>query len=195
MKLPEIIGVAGGNGSGKDTLADLRTKLESAQKIGLSDLLRVEAVRLGLDPKDREVLSAISSQWADFYNDPGFLSIKAVETYRGMDVEQQNGLSIVSIRRLAEAAIIQQNDGPMIWIEASIEKRFENALRRARPGDDMTFEKFKADNDREMYGDPNNPLAPKMIEVKESADIEIVNEFDSLEEFEAFLKHEYDLSA
>lgn len=193
MKLPEIIGIAGGNGSGKDTLADVRAEVNDAQKIGLSDLLRAEAINRGLDPKDRLVLSTISTEWAALYNDPGFLSIKAIETYRDMQPEQQNGLSVVSIRRLGEAAIIQQHNSPMIWIEADIQLRYENTQRRARPGDRKPFDVFKAEDDREMYGDPNDPLKPRMIEVKEAADIHVENNFDSKKAFEAFLKQHFEL--
>jgi dephospho-CoA kinase len=59
--LPEIIGIAGTNGSGKDTLADLRTQRTGARKVSLSNILRVEADKRGLS-HERANLSMISSE-------------------------------------------------------------------------------------------------------------------------------------
>ena len=46
MKLPKIVGVAGTNGSGKDTLGRLLHELLDYKNISLSDILRAELDRL-----------------------------------------------------------------------------------------------------------------------------------------------------
>lgn len=194
MKLPEIIGVAGGNGSGKDTLADLRVDLQRAVKIGVSDILRDEAEARGFEREDRNELSKISAEWTRTYGNLGFLADIAIQRYYELKEEDRNGLSVVSIRRLAEAEVIQQNGGKMIWIEADIEKRYDNAIKRKR-GKFISFEEFKANDDLEMYGNPDDPNRPRMIDVKENADILIENDFDSKEDFEEYLKQAYELSA
>lgn len=59
--LPEIIGLAGTNGAGKDTLGDLRLSRHNARKVSLSDILRAEADKRGL-PHERIHLSRISTE-------------------------------------------------------------------------------------------------------------------------------------
>ena len=48
MKLPEIVGVAGTNAAGKDTLGELREQLQHAKFVSLSDILRRELDKRGL---------------------------------------------------------------------------------------------------------------------------------------------------
>ncbi len=61
-KLPEIIGLAGTNGAGKDTLGDLRFSRQGARKVSLSDILRAEADKRNLS-HERKNLGAISTEW------------------------------------------------------------------------------------------------------------------------------------
>lgn len=64
VKLPEIIGISGTNGAGKDTLAALRHEREGAEHVSLSDILRRELTMLGV-PLERENLMNLSRQWRD----------------------------------------------------------------------------------------------------------------------------------
>lgn len=59
MRLPEIIGISGTNGAGKDTLAALRHEKEGAEHVSLSDILRRELIARGITP-ERENLMNLS---------------------------------------------------------------------------------------------------------------------------------------
>lgn len=51
MRLPEIIGISGTNGAGKDTLAALRHEKEGAEHVSLSDILRRKLITRGITPE------------------------------------------------------------------------------------------------------------------------------------------------
>lgn len=49
--MPEIIGISGTNGAGKDTLAALSHEKEGAEHVSLSDILRRELIACGITPE------------------------------------------------------------------------------------------------------------------------------------------------
>ncbi len=61
MKLPEIVGVAGTNGSGKDTFAEQRAIKAACKYVTVSDILR-EHLRAEGVPLERKNLSDLSRQ-------------------------------------------------------------------------------------------------------------------------------------
>lgn len=192
-KLPEIIGLAGTNGAGKDTLGDLRQKREGARKVSLSDILRTEADARGLS-HERENLGAISTEWGAKLG-AGALSAMTISHFRETRTETENGLSIVSIRRPEEARTIQREGGLMLWIDAAREIRYQRILdaNRNRVTDEKTYEEFCAEEDREMYPASDDPFVLNMSGVRDIADIHLVNEFGSPEEFESDLIERFSL--
>lgn len=187
IKLPEIIGVAGTNGAGKDTLADLRFARQNARRISLSDFLRKEADKRGLS-HDRKNLSTISLEWrTKFGNDA--LAIIAIDEFRKTRRIEESGLSIVSIRHPGVAKVIQNEGGLIIWIDADREVRYRRVLdaNRGRIDDQVSFEEFCIQEDREMNPEPGNNMALDMAGVQEIADVHITNDFSSKEEFEEYL--------
>lgn len=191
--LPEIIGIAGTNGAGKDTLGDLRFEREGAKKVTLSDILRVEATKRGLS-HERHNLSAISTEWGQKFG-AGALSTMTLQEFYETRTETESGISIVSVRRPAEAQIIQRAGGTLFWVDAAREIRYERIFNanRGRPEDVKTFEKFCAEEDREMYPDSDDPSALNMAGVRDMSDMEIVNEFDSEAAYEAYLIERFKL--
>jgi len=186
-KLPEIIGLAGTNGAGKDTLGDLRFTLEAARKVSLSDILRTEADRRGLS-HERENLGAIGTEWGSKMG-AGALSTMTIRDFNETRAEHETGLSIVSVRRPEEARAIQREGGLMLWIDAARSIRYQRILEanRGRVTDIKTFEEFCAEEDREMYPTSDDPFVLNMGGVREISDVHLLNEFESREEFEAYL--------
>ena len=58
----QIIGIAGTNGAGKDTVGELLAEHYGYLFVSVTELLRAEARRRGL-PVEREVLRSISAEW------------------------------------------------------------------------------------------------------------------------------------
>jgi len=183
-KLPEIIGLAGTNGAGKDTLGDLRLKLHNARKVSLSDILRDEADKRGL-PHERIHLGAISTELSTQLG-AGALSLATIKNFQETRTYGETGLSIVSIRRPDEGRAIQDVGGKLIWIDADRHIRYQRILdaNRGRVTDVKTFEEFCAEEDREMYPESPDPFTLNMSAVRDIADIHVVNEFDSKTKFE-----------
>lgn len=192
-KLPEIIGLAGTNGAGKDTLGDLRLELHNARKVSLSDILRAEADKRGL-PHERIHLGAISTELSTNLG-AGALSIATIQNFLETRTSSESGLSIVSIRRPDEGRAIQDAGGTLIWIDADRELRYRRILEanRGRVTDIKTFEEFCAEEDREMYSASGDPFALNMSGVREISDIHLINEFGSKEKFKAHLIDRFSL--
>lgn len=192
-RLPEIIGLAGTNGAGKDTLADLRKLRENARKVSLSDILRTEADKRGLSHA-RENLRAISTEMGAKLG-AGALSTMTIQNFIETRSTTESGLSIVSIRRPDEGRAIQDAGGSLIWIDADRELRYQRILEanRGRIDDMVSFEVFCEQEDREMYPPADDPLALNMAGVRDIADIHLLNEFPEKEYFEADLTERFSL--
>ena len=195
MKLPEIVGVAGTNASGKDTLGTLRAIIQNAQFVSLSDILRHELDLRGL-PHERENLRTLGNEWRSEFG-PGVLAEKTIERYEAEKTEEGfTGLTITSIRHPKEAEAIKAVGGVIIWVDADRHVRYERIQKRNldRPEDQKTFEQFADEEDIEMQHVEGNDSSPNMGGVRDMADIAIINEYASLEEYEAYLTKEFELS-
>lgn len=183
-KLPEIIGLAGTNGAGKDTLGDLRFSRQGARKVSLSDILRTEADKRGLS-HERQNLGAISTEWGSKFG-AGALSAMTIQNFYETRKSTESGLSIVSIRRPDEARTIQTEGGVVLWVDAAREIRYERILaaNRGRVTDVKTFEEFCFEEDREMNPESDDPFVLNMAGVRDVSDIHLINEFNSKESFE-----------
>lgn len=147
----QIIGLAGTNGSGKDTVGHILADKYGYLFVSVTDLLRAEAGRRGLEP-GRENLRQISAEWRR-ESGLGVLVDKAVAEYE----KSQNrvGVVVASLRNPGEADRIHELGGSMVWIDADARVRYDriqaNAAARGRAAEDnMTFEQFLADEAVEM---------------------------------------------
>lgn len=191
--LPEIIGIAGTNGAGKDTLGNLRLARLNARKVGLSDILRVEADKRGLS-HERANLSAISTEMGIKLG-AGALLTMTLLNFQETRRDDETGLSIVSVRRPAEAKVIQEAGGALVWIDADREVRYQRILEasRGRVDDMVSFGEFSEQEDREMHPKDTNPSTLNMAGVRDMSDFHVVNEFGSESEFEDYLTDKFGL--
>lgn len=190
MKLPDIIGIAGTNGSGKDTLAELREELEGALNTSLSDMLRLEATRRGLS-HERENLRAISTEWENELGD-GALVQKVLDYYQA-ERGGKGGLSISSVRRLTEAEAIKRAGGVIVWVDADQRQRYERIMSRSRSDDLISFEEFVEQEKAELFNTSGAKGALETGKISEVADVKIFNDFASKEAYVDYLKGHFEL--
>lgn len=195
----EFIGLAGVNGSGKDTIGEMLAKYHGYLFISVTDLLRNEAKRRAVAP-DREMLRTISSQWRKEWG-LGALVDKAIAEYE-IKKEGQNyqGVVMASIRNPGEVDRIHEAGGIVIWLDANPRVRYDriqnSATMRNRAIEDMmTFEQFLADEDIEM----NPPIGSdetvlNMSEVKKKCDALIINDSNDLELFRKLVESSIQLN-
>jgi dephospho-CoA kinase len=196
MKLSKIIGIAGTNGAGKDTLGELLAERCGYKFRSVSDILREELTKQNI-PHEREHLRALSTAWAKEHG-PGVLSVKTIEAY--VDEEKREGykgLAIGSIRRPGEAKAVQDEGGIVIWVDADRRLRHERvqANNRGRTEtDNIEFEEWAKQEDIEMTppeGDDGSAI--DMSGVRAIADIHIDNNFDTFGAYRDYLIKEFEL--
>ena len=171
FELPPLIGIGGGNGSGKTTVGSERFERTGLPFMDSGDPLRVQAEIEGKDPEERSNLRDIARRWGEQYKDPAILVKKALELFG------QEAGSVVSVRRVAEAEYIKKLGGAIIWVEAPIDLRHQRVISRARGSSDIkTLEAFIADENKEMYStDPSDPFNVHMSGVRDMADFTFNN--------------------
>lgn len=188
MERTKIIGIAGTNGSGKDTVGYTLADRHSYLFVSVSDLLRAELHRRGL-PVIRENTRALSAEWRREYG-LAVLVDRAIQEFNRLKGNYV-GLAIASLRNPAEADRIHELGGTVLWIDADAKARYEriqfNAEARARAGEDSkTFEEFLAEEEAEMH--PNGDAATlDMAGVKRRSDLFLINDATNLEEFQDFI--------
>lgn len=184
MSKLQIIGVAGTNGSGKDTAGHLLADHHGYLFVSVTDLLRKEAERRSL-PVERGVLRTISAEWRRSLG-LGVLVDKAVAEYETVK-DKYKGVVLASLRNPGEADRVHALGGTVIWVDADPRIRYDRiqAARqeRGRAGeDDKTFEQFQREQAEEM--NPSGDAATVNISgVKERCDISVSNDDSGVEKF------------
>jgi cytidylate kinase len=178
-----IIGLAGTNGSGKDSVGHILSDRHGYFFVSVTELLRAEAVRRGL-PVNRENLRTISAEWRRRAG-LGVLVDEAVAEYEPVK-GKYSGLVIASLRNPGEADRVHELGGTVVWIDADPRVRYgrvqANASNRGRAEEDTkTFEQFQAEEAAEM----NKPAAGddanlNMSGVKARCDVFIDNRYPDL---------------
>ena len=189
----QIIGIAGTNGSGKDTVGHTLADKHSYLFVSVTDLLRAELNRRG-QPVDRENLRALSAEWRRQYG-YAVLIDRAIEEYRRLQ-DKYVGVAIASLRNPYEADRIHELGGVVVWVDADPKTRYAriqaNAEARARAGEDSkTFEEFLAEEEAEMHKPADgDEAALDMAAVKVRSDLFLLNDATNLEEFQDFISNQ-----
>ena len=188
MKKLWLIGIAGTNGSGKDTTGAILAEKFGYCFISVTAPMRVELQRRGL-PIDREHMRDLSAEWRHQYG-LAVLVDRAVDHYR-QEKGNYTGLAVASLRNPAEADRVHELGGIVIWLDADPKLRYQriqaNAGIRNRAEEDMkTFEQFLAEEQMEMHG-TGDAASLDMAAVKAKADYTVMNEFPNPEELAAEL--------
>jgi dephospho-CoA kinase len=182
---PRIIGLAGTNGSGKDTVGHILADKDGYLFISVTDLLREEALKRQLEPS-RENLRMISAEWRRQTGHPGVLVDKAWDKFR-QTAGTYKGVVMASMRHPGEADRIHELGGIMIWIDADPRIRYDriqaHIADRGRAAEDIkTFEQFQAEEAAEM-NQSGDAATLNMSAVKDRCDEFIMNNDNSLADF------------
>lgn len=176
-----LYGIAGSNGSGKDSLAEFLAKTYGFLYVSSSDLLRAEAAKRGLST-ERKNLHSISAEWRR-ETGLGVLVEKAVEHFNAQPVGTYKGLITGSLRNPAEADAIHAHQGKMIWTDADPKIRFGRLQSRGRSDDPTSFEIFQAEEAAEMQHS-GDAATLSVGDVKTRCDIFLDNSSSNLEDFQ-----------
>jgi hypothetical protein len=147
-----IIGIAGTNGAGKDTV--------------------------GLMLVDREHLRELSASWRREFGF-GVLIDRAMDVLHDQPKGKYKGIAIASLRNPFEVDRVHELGGEVWWLDADPLLRFTrikaNAASRARAEEDeKTFEQFLAEEQAEMHS-TGDEATLNMAAVKDKADIKMQN--------------------
>lgn len=176
----KIIGVAGTNGSGKDTLGHMLAERHGWLFVPVSEFLREEAIKRGL-PVEREVLRVISAQWRREFG-LGVLVDKAVELFNSSNGKYA-GLVVSPMRNSGEAQRVKDLGGSLVWVDADPRTRYQRITGRRRGSEDnKTFEQFLHEEQAEMH-QSGDEATLNMSAVKDMADIIVNNDGENTEEF------------
>jgi dephospho-CoA kinase len=142
-----VLGFAGEIAAGKGTAADYVKEKYNGSKFGFSVCLRDVAKRMHLE-ESRENLQKISTIFRENFHD----DILSEVVYEDVKKENNEIIAIDGVRRLADIEYLKKLEGfRLIYIETSMEKRYERIVKRGQNSDDngKTFEQFQKDHERE----------------------------------------------
>lgn len=174
----QIIGLAGTNGSGKDTVGHLLSEYHNYLFVPVTDLLRDELKKRG-EPITRENLRSVSAKWRREQG-LGVLIDTAVARYEAVK-DQYSGVVIGSLRNPGEADRVHALGGVVVWVDADPRTRHEriqaNIVARDRAEEDnKTYEQFLADEESEMHHPADgDDTTLNMSAVSERSDFQIDN--------------------
>ena len=171
----ELIGIAGTDGSGKDTIGEMLSDRHGWLFISVTDLLRQELTR-----QNKVITRAnqrqLSAEWRRKSGN-GVLIDKAWETYNQKNKNGQfRGLVTSSLRNPGEVDEIHRLGGKVVWVDADIHVRYQRVINRQKNAteDNVTFEEFVKEEQEQMEHQEDEATL-SLSAVKAKADIFLDN--------------------
>ncbi len=162
----KIISVVGQPASGKDTVADY-IKTKGFAEYSSADFIRNDMGKVGIETTRKNMQEFSSEMRKKLGN--GYPYFDIVKTISGDTV-------ISGARNTSEIKVMRDKFGDelkVIAVEAPIETRYKWAKERKRIGDNISFEEFKKEEDKEKDNSSGTHEVDKVVEM---ADIKILNE-------------------
>ncbi|AKL97783.1 AAA family ATPase [Endomicrobium proavitum] len=167
-----IIGLTGSYCSGKDTVAEYIVKERGFIHYSLSDVIRDEMKKAGVEPTRENLIVFGTNLRAE--NGNGVLAAKVLEK-----TENSKNYCITSIRHPDEVKELQKKKGfVLINIDAPQKTRFERMLQRNRSGDPQTFEKF---TELEKKESQTSGSGQQLVKTARLADITFINDSNDIQ--------------
>ncbi len=138
------VGLVGSNGAGKSVACNYLATLGYAV-VSLSDEVREAARAEGLSTTRDNLIQMGSALKAEF--GPDVLAKRSMAKAKG-----QEKVVFDSIRHPTEAQLLKQNGVFLLGIDAPIELRYNRIKARQKDTDQVSFEEFKAQDERENQG-------------------------------------------
>lgn len=154
-----IIGITGTNGAGKGTIAEF-LKQKGFKHYSVRDFLIEQIQERGL-PVNRDSMVIVANQIREI-NSSSYIIEKLFEM-----AKKQGGNSVIeSVRTEGEAKAIKLSGGYLIAIDAIPSIRYVRITTRKNETDNISYEKFLEDENREMMSeDTNKQNISKCIEL------------------------------
>lgn len=194
-----IYGVAGTNGSGKDSLMDLLVERHNFLLFNTSNSLRQvsQAVFQSIDRGGNDSpLGRVGNAYRVAYPG-GTVDLGFIDWFMRVSVLplglMPKGLVIGSIRGTGEAKRLKEFGGKLIVVDADPKVRYERLKGRGRADDHITFEQFKEKEAADMAVGETDPTKFGMAAVIDMADLSIENNGKDIEAFKANAEKELGL--
>ena len=172
MKLPQLIGVSGTFGSGKDVLAELLEREYGFTHVSTGDLVREEAMRR-YGSIERPVLRQTAEECR---------REKGAGYFIELGLGKPRPLIFSGIRSLGEMKAVKQAGGLIVFIDAPLEVRYERMVVRGRDNETkISLDEFREREEKEMYSGPGDADF-NIRAIGEQADIVLDNAV-TIEEF------------
>jgi len=140
-----IVGIVGTLGAGKGTIVEyLKTK--GFAHYSASGYLKDTLLARGIEP-NRDTYSKLAGEIRG--KDKAGL---AKLLFEQSAVDGVSRAIIESLHDVGEAMYIQKVGGVLLAIDADMEIRYERAIKRGSEKDNVTFDKFKSEIEREEHG-------------------------------------------
>lgn len=156
-----IIGITGTNGAGKGTIVECLVNKYNFKHFSARDFITKEIQARGMEV-NRDSMVAVANDLRE-KNGPGYV---AEELFKNA-LESGENCIIESIRTIGEIESLR-NKGKFVLlaVDADPRLRYERITQRLSKTDDVTYEKFLSDEEREMTSDdPNKQNLRKCIEL------------------------------
>lgn len=163
-----IIGLTGTMASGKDTVASYLQKRGFVHH-SLSDILREELKKQGI-PENIDNLLALGNKLRQKFG-PGILGKKISEKIKNNKEKKAIASSIRHPKEIEE--LRKSGNFVLIAVDAPIKIRYERIQKRKRTGDQVSFEKFKAQEEFQLKGKGGQA---QLLNCLKLADYKIIND-------------------
>ena len=175
-----VIGITGTLGAGKGTVVEYLIKHKNFKHYSISDYLKSELLKRNKEI-NRTNLQDIGNEIREKFG-PSYIT---EQLFTNAQISGVDAI-IESIRNPKEAEFIKSKGGKMLAVTADQKIRYERIKLRKSEKDDVTFEEFKKQEEKEFQNtDPNAQNLPKCIEM---SDIIITNN-ESLEKLYEQIKN------
>jgi cytidylate kinase len=176
----KIIGIAGTNGSGKDTVSAMLKERYGYFVASATDMLEAELKKRGL-PLEREQKRTVGNEWRR--ENIAAIVDKAVEQATAAGYDK---VVVGSLRNPGEADKVHELDGIVVWIDADPHVRYQRitSIDRGRIEDKKTYEQFLSEEQTEMQAIGDGEAGLNMSAVKAKADVFIENNDTNIEAFQ-----------
>ncbi len=140
-----ILGFVGPQSGGKDTVADYLCEKYGFVNISTGNMVRDYIRDNNMGEPDRDKMQKVANEQRAKHGNDVFVK-KALEN-------KSDRIAVTGIRAVGEAQGILDAGGDIVAVDSPIEIRYERVKARQRIGDDVSFEKFKAQEEAEKNED------------------------------------------
>jgi dephospho-CoA kinase len=164
----KIIGITGTIGAGKGTIVDYLVSNYGFKHYSVRDYLIREAKKQGL-PLNRDTYVQIANELRNLHS-PSFI----IDELYSEAAQTGEKAIIESIRTPGEIASLRTKDNFTLWaVDADPKIRYERIVARQSETDQISFDTFLANEQREMSTD--EPTKQNLAECIRQADVRINN--------------------